>query len=209
MGGVPGSPLSRDPARPRLSFARRVHGALEPAAPKQPGFAVPVRDLAFVAASGRIAALRVAAPGTPAGEGVIAAVFTTPLRDGRVRVPGGRARGWLRPEAQHAGLRWASGCLGAEVLDCAGARIGAVCTLVVEHLQQRVVAFLLDGGGRVELADVAFLPDGRLLVDEEQVVDAPMATWLAWQDDLEGGRMWWEGQLQVPPPLEPVAAAAR
>lgn len=200
--------MSRDPASTRLSFAPRSRGALDVAAHKEQGFVVPVRDLAFVAATGRVAALRVAAPGTPTGEGVIAAVFTTPLRDGRVRVPGPHVQGWLRPEADHAGLRWASECRGAAVLDCTGAAVGRVDTLVVEHLRQRVVAVLLEDGSRVSLDEAVFLPDGRLLMEADSLLRAPVALWLAWQDDIEEGRLWWAGELCAPPPLDAEESAA-
>lgn len=200
--------MSRDTASPPLAFVPRTRGAIEVATPKKPGFAVPVRDLAFVPSTGRIAALQVAAPGTPEGEGIIAAIFTTPLRNGRVRIPGPHARGWLKPKAAHSGLRWASATLGCRVLDCSGAVIGTIATLVVEHMRQQVVAAILDDGSRVSLDEALFLPDGRLLLEATTLVQAPMDLWLGWQDDLEEGRLWWTGELSAPPPLEPTAAAA-
>ena len=199
--------MSHEPRSPRLTFLPRPRGSLELAPHKEQGFIVPVRDFAFTSGSGRIVALRVAAPGVATGEGLVAAAFTTPLREGRVRVPPARAPGWLRPEAPLPGVRWAERCRAALVLDCGGDELGRVRALVVEHHQQRVLALVLEDGGCLDLDDATFLADGRILIEDQDLLRSPreLRTWRA--DDRLEGRMWWTGEL-VAPQDELLAASA-
>ncbi len=202
--------MTDDSSRNHLSFVPRLRGGLHRAERKDAGFVVPVRDLVFKPATGRIVAYRVAAPGTPTGEGNVAAIFTTPLADGRVRVPPAQTAGWLRKQALD-GLSFSSELRGMPVIDCTGDQLGRVDRLVVDHLRQLVNALLLDDGSRVAFSDVLILSDGRALVEAHAVERSPTRIWLHWQDDIETGRLWWDGQLAAPPPLRPAAriAAAR
>lgn len=163
---------------------------------------VPVRDLLFNPATGRIVGYRVAAPGTPAGEGVVAAIFTTPLADGRVRIPPAQTAGWLRRDAL-GGLGRASTVQGLPVIDCTGGPLGRVRCIVVDHLRQLVTALLLDNDGRVAFDDALLLGDGRVLVEAAAVERSPTRIWLHWQDDIEARRLWWDARLVSPPPLQP------
>ena len=190
--------MSHDPRSPRLTFLPRPRGSLELAPHKEQGFIVPVRDFAFLGGSGRIVALRVAAPGVATGEGLVAAAFTTPLREGRVRVPPARAPGWLRPEAPLPGVRWAERCRAATVLDCGGDEVGRVRALVVEHHQQRVLALVLEDGGSVDLDDATFLADGRILIENQDLVRFPGQARSWSPDEHTSGRMWGTGELVTP-----------
>lgn len=196
--------MSADPTRAPLSFLPRRRGDLHRVVGAEDGFVVPIRDFAFQVVSGRIAAMRVPAPATAAGEGVISAIFATPLPDGTVRIPPARSAGWLRGEPG-AGVVWAERCRGNQVLDCTGTERGRINGLVVEHRSQCVHALLVEGGGRIAMSDALFLADGRVLVESGALVHGRTASWLRWQDDIECNRMWWAGKLYAPPPLPPSA----
>lgn len=165
-----------------------------------------VADIGFRVGSGRIAALRVLDPARP--DALVEAVFTAPLRTGQVRVPPPRGIGWLTEDPAHAGLRWASSVLDAQVVDCTGRQLGRVELIVVDHLHQQVTELLLDDGSRIPVDDAAFLGTDRILVDADTHLTGELDLWLAWQHDLEDGRLWWRDGFEVPPPLQPLAAAA-
>lgn len=198
--------MSRDSVRPRLSFVPRPRGDLAVPGAQHAGPVRQVVDIAFRVGSGRIAALRIddQQGGTP----IVEAVFTTPMRSGQVRVPPAQGRGWLTTDPTSVGLRWVSGVRGATVVDCSGAPLGHVGTVVVDHLRQQVTDLVLEDGSRLPADEVAVLGDGRLLVDEGCLRREALALWLAWQADLEEGRLWWREGLAPPPPLEPVRVAA-
>ncbi|MCK6502782.1 PRC-barrel domain-containing protein [Myxococcota bacterium] len=198
--------MSRDSARPRLSFVPRPRGDLAVPGAQHAGPVRQVLDLAFRVGSGRIAALRI--DDQDGGRPIVEAVFTTPMRSGQVRVPPSNGRGWLLADPTSVGLRWVSGVRDADVVDCGGTVLGRVETVVVDHLRQQVTDLVLEDGCRVPADEIAVLGDGRLLVDEGCLRRAPLDLWLAWQQDLEEGRLWWREGLAPPPPLEPVRAAA-
>lgn len=198
--------MSSDSAPHRLTFVPRPRGDLAVPGSQHKGPVRPVVDLAFRVGTGRIAALRI-----DDGEGrqpIVEAVFTTPMRTGQVRVPPPNGRGWLSTDPTSVGLRWVSSVRGAHVVDCTGATLGQVETVVVDHLRQQVTDLLLENGTRLPADEIAVLGGGRLLIDECSLRRAPLDLWLAWQQDLEEGRLWWREALAPPPPLEPVRVSA-
>lgn len=174
--------------------------------PQHQGPVCTVLDMAFHGGSDRIIAVRVDLPGH--GPAVVDALFATPSRSGLVHVPPPHGRGWSGRATGGAAVRWVSSLLGAPVLSCAGRHLGRVERVVVDHLHQRLVDFLLDRGDRLRLNQALVLKDGSLLVDEDLRLRSPVEQWLAWQQDIEFGRFWWDGRLQHPPPLEPLRASS-
>lgn len=165
-----------------------------------------VLDLGFVVGSGRIAALRVKQGG---GSAIIDAIFTTPQQAGQVAVPLPHGAGWLAQDPASAGIRWASSVRAALVVDCTGRPLGRVHTLVVDHQRQLVTDLLLDDGSRVPVDDAAFLGTDRVLVEADTHVIGDLALWLALQDDVEQGRLWWADGFEAPPALESRAVVGR
>lgn len=201
--------MSQDPSRPRLSFAPRVRGELAVATHKVGVMAAMVSDVAFRTGSGRVTALRVDRPGV--GDGVVSALFATPTRDGRVRVPPRNSRGWTANDpVALPGVRWLSALPGRPVLDCTGAPVGEVVAVVVRHLEQRVCALVLDDGRRAPVDEIAFLRDGSVVVEADSLISGEVPTWMALQEDHAECGLWWrDGALHTPPPLQaPTAAAA-
>lgn len=198
--------MAQDPSRPRL--ARRVRGALSVADHKVGGAAAEVRDVAFHAGTGRVVALRVRR--SDEADGCIGALFATPTRDGRVRVPPAHGRGWLADDpAGPPGVRWLSDLPGRAVLACTGEPLGHVAAIVLRHLEQRVVDIVLDDGRRCPVSEVAFLRDGRLVLEADVLVAGELQTWLALQEDHAEAALWWQdGALQAPPPLTAPRTAA-
>jgi len=205
--------VARDPVQPILTFAPRPRGARHGGGRTHQGHPrqertrlCDVLDLGFVVGSGRIAALRV---NQGSGSAIIDALFATPQPTGQVAVPLPRCTGWLAEDPSNAGIRWASSVRAALVVDCAGLPLGRVHTLVVDHQRQLVTDLLLDDGSRVPVDDAAFLGTDRVLVEADTHVVGDLALWLALQDDVVRGRLWWADGFEVPPALESHAAAGR
>lgn len=204
-------PLSRPPAGPRLTFLPRARGELAVPGFQHDGPVMAVVDLAFRVGGGRVAALRVQDEEQPdafGGGAFVEAMFTTPLRSGRVRVPPPQGRGWLSADPSAVGLRWVSAVRGTCVVDCAGRPLGRVDVVVVDHLRQRITDLLLDDGARFPLDEAVFLGTERVLIDADSLRTGTVDLWLAWQQDLEESRLWWREALTSPPRLEPARSAA-
>lgn len=190
----------RFPARP----SRASRGALALAGPEHLGPTCVVQDFAWQPGRDRILALAVLqADGV---EAQVDAIFTTPGRDGRVRTPPAGGQGWLRRGPER--VCWARTQLGRSVIGCGGQALGRIERISLDHLRQRVRDLHLDDGTRIAASRALVLSSGELLIDESELRRQPVDLWLAWQQDLEEGRHWFDRRgLGLPPPLEPLRAA--